>query len=83
MIYRQFLALGFQSVIRGLEKQNLCCVIIAGNITPLLQKVVLEHCQANNVPVTIIPDLKRISKSALGFATMVLGFKVGIITLKA
>ncbi|XP_046674146.1 uncharacterized protein LOC124363088 isoform X1 [Homalodisca vitripennis] len=75
-LYRNYLALGFQSVIRGLEKKELCCVILSSEITPVsLQKVLVASAYTNGVPALVIPDLKKIAKSSLGFTTMVIGFK--------
>lgn len=74
---RNFLAPGYQSVIRGMEKKELCCAIFSGDVTPsILLKVALTCAQTNSIPAIVIPDLKSITSSALGFATMALGFKV-------
>lgn len=71
------MAPGYQSVIRGMEKKDLCCAVFSNDVTPtLLLKVALTCAQTSSIPAIIVPDLKTITSSALGFATMALGFKV-------
>jgi len=75
-LYRSYIVPGFQAVLSGLEKNELSCFITDNDITPILMlKVLLVYGHTNNVPFTIVPGLRAVTKSALGFSTMVLGFK--------
>uniref|UniRef100_A0A1B6KD45 Ribosomal protein L7Ae/L30e/S12e/Gadd45 domain-containing protein n=1 Tax=Graphocephala atropunctata TaxID=36148 RepID=A0A1B6KD45_9HEMI len=75
-VYRTYIAPGFQSVIRGLETKEICCVVLSDEISPIsLQKVIFAYTHAYGVPTLVVPDLKKITKSSLGFTTMVMGFK--------
>ncbi|XP_054268460.1 uncharacterized protein LOC128990197 [Macrosteles quadrilineatus] len=75
-VFRSYLTPGFQSVTRGLEKGELSCVMMAGDISPpMIPRVICSYCHSNNVPLMVVPQLKHITKTTLGFSTMALGLK--------
>jgi ribosomal protein L7Ae-like RNA K-turn-binding protein len=74
---RQCLFLGVNAVTRGLESASVGCVLLAQDADPkLLVSHIPTMCGVQGVPVLIMPSLRSIVSTALGFSCLALGVKV-------
>lgn len=73
---------GVNEVTKSLEKTIAQAVLIASDVSPrLLVKHVVDMCIIKNVPVLVVPDLRRNLKQRFGLSSVVFGVKaVNILT---
>ncbi|XP_012145680.1 uncharacterized protein LOC100879287 [Megachile rotundata] len=61
--------LGINAITRALEKENICCVLMDADIDPpLLVKHIIQMAQNSKIPLLLLPQLKTITLSTIGFA---------------
>jgi ribosomal protein L7Ae-like RNA K-turn-binding protein len=69
--------LGVNSVTRGLESASVGFVLLAQDADP---KILISHiptmCAMQGVPILIMPSLRSVVSTALGFSCIALGVKV-------
>ncbi|XP_071856617.1 uncharacterized protein [Bombus fervidus] len=68
--------LGINHITRSLEKNNVCCILMDANISPpLLIKHVIYMAQNKKIPVLLLPKLKTVTLSTIGFASAAFALK--------
>lgn len=76
-VSRNSVILGLNAITRSLEKNNVCCVLMDANIEPqILLRHIIVMAQNKQVPILLLPDLKSITLSIIGFASAAYALKV-------
>lgn len=62
---------------RAVEKKNICCILLEADVDPMMMiKHIVVMGQNNDIPVVLLPGLKKTTLGKIGFASLVLGLKV-------
>ncbi|KAG8042559.1 hypothetical protein G9C98_005193 [Cotesia typhae] len=68
--------LGVNAVTRAVEKKDICCILVEANVDPMLMiKHIIVMGQNKNIPVVLLPGLKKICLEKIGFASLTIGLK--------
>lgn len=67
---------GINAVTRGLEKKCLNSVLLDSHVEPVLIKHIVVMCEADNIPIVLVPFLKSITSGTIGFKTAAFALKV-------
>ena len=80
---RENLCLGVNAVTRGLHSSVLASVLLAKDVDPrMLISHIITMCSTKAVPVLVVPSLRQVTKEALGFSCLAVGFKVSTLMFK-
>ncbi|XP_043464283.1 uncharacterized protein LOC122499826 [Leptopilina heterotoma] len=66
---------GINAVTRGLEKKCLNSVLLDSHVEPVLIKHVVVMCEADNIPIVLVPFLKTVTSGTIGFKTAAFALK--------
>ncbi|XP_033226849.1 uncharacterized protein LOC117179305 isoform X2 [Belonocnema kinseyi] len=66
---------GVNAVTRGLERRDLCFVLLDSNTEPILVKHIVTMTENENIPVVLIPFLKIVTLETLGFESVAFALK--------
>ncbi|KAL0275316.1 UNVERIFIED_CONTAM: hypothetical protein PYX00_003203 [Menopon gallinae] len=73
---RKQLLIGINSVSRGISKKTVACFLLADDIQPhFLYRHLLVLCSLKYIPYIFMPGFRELTRNALGFPCIVLGFK--------
>lgn len=72
-----FVLFGVNALIRSLEKEQIGCILLDGNVDPpLLIKHVAVLAQNQKIPTLVLHFLKKVTLETLGFSCIAIGLKV-------
>ncbi|XP_043276327.1 uncharacterized protein [Venturia canescens] len=74
-VARKFITFGVNAVTRDLEKDKLCSILLDSTVENLLIKHLVVMAQKNNVPILLVPFLKKVSLENMGFASVAMALK--------
>ncbi|XP_057326336.1 ribonuclease P protein subunit p38-like [Microplitis mediator] len=67
---------GVNAVTRAVEKKNISCILLEADVDPMMMiKHIVVMGQNNDIPVVLMPGLKKTTLEKIGFAGLVLGLK--------
>ena len=67
---------GINAVTRGLERKDLCSVLLDANVESIVVKHIITMAENENIPAVLIPFLKVVTLETIGFGSAAFALKV-------